>query len=326
MSLYLGVDGGGTKTAFALLDSQGKVVAQSIQASSYYLNSSFDNVRFVLAAGIDEICCDAEIVPAEIEFSFFGLPGYGEAQADTLILDSLPGEFLGREKYACGNDMVCGWAGSFGVADGINVIAGTGSMTFGRRRELSARVGGWGELFGDEGSGYWIGRQALGAFTQMSDGRVPKGLLYTYIRETLGVTVDFDVIDVVFNRWSRGRAQIASLSRVVSQASDSGDLVARVILEQAATHLSQLVQATAERLAFEPGATVPVSYSGGVFDSAFVRSCFIDFTLKSCPTVQLRKPLMSPVLGAALYAAKLSGTSVDVATIRSGLLLTESES
>ncbi len=59
----------------------------------------------------------------------------------------------------CGNDMVCGWAGSLACADGINVVAGTGSICYGEYQGRSARCGGWGELFSDEGSAYWIARQ-----------------------------------------------------------------------------------------------------------------------------------------------------------------------
>ena len=82
---------------------------------------------------------------------------------------------LGHDRYSCDNDMVCGWAGSLAGEDGINVISGTGSMTYGERQGVGHRVGGWGELFGDEGSAYWIAAQGLNAFTRMSDGRLPHG-------------------------------------------------------------------------------------------------------------------------------------------------------
>ena len=73
--------------------------------------------------------------------------------------------------------MVCGWAGSLAGEDGINVISGTGSMTYGERHGTGHRVGGWGELFGDEGSAYWIAAQGLNAFSRMSDGRLARGPL-----------------------------------------------------------------------------------------------------------------------------------------------------
>lgn len=89
------------------------------------------------------------------------MPGYGEVSAGIPVLDAAPHPKLGHERYACDNDMVCGWAGSLGGADGINVISGTGSMTYGEHRGCGTRVGGWAELFGDEGSAYWIATRVL---------------------------------------------------------------------------------------------------------------------------------------------------------------------
>ncbi len=97
-------------------------------------------------------------------------------------LDAMPEPLLGHRRYRCGNDMVCAWAGSLGGEDGINIVAGTGSIGYGERRGRSARAGGWGEVFGDEGSAYWIAVQGLNVFTRMSDGRLPKGSLYAVFR------------------------------------------------------------------------------------------------------------------------------------------------
>ncbi|MEI9903464.1 MAG: BadF/BadG/BcrA/BcrD ATPase family protein [Asticcacaulis sp.] len=73
--------------------------------------------------------------------------------------------------------MICGWAGSLAGADGINIVAGTGSIGYGERLGRGARAGGWGEVFSDEGSAYWIAVQGLAAFARMSDGRLAKGPL-----------------------------------------------------------------------------------------------------------------------------------------------------
>ena len=84
--------------------------------------------------------------------------------------------------------MVCGWAGSLGAEDGINIVAGTGSIGYGQRGSVSARAGGWGEAFSDEGSAYWIAMQGLNAYSRMSDGRLPKGPLHTLINEALNLS------------------------------------------------------------------------------------------------------------------------------------------
>ena len=95
MACYLGVDGGGSKTAFALIDADGRVLARATAPSSYYFNQGpgqgFDTVEQVLRQGVTEICATAGITTAEIDQAFFGLPGYGEASADIEALDALPG-------------------------------------------------------------------------------------------------------------------------------------------------------------------------------------------------------------------------------------------
>ena len=81
--------------------------------------------------------------------------------------------------------MVCGWAGALAGEDGINIVAGTGSIAYGEYRGRSARAGGWGELFSDEGSAYWLAREGLRLFSRMSDGRAPRGALYGTCGATL---------------------------------------------------------------------------------------------------------------------------------------------
>jgi N-acetylglucosamine kinase-like BadF-type ATPase len=315
VSVLLGVDGGGTKTAFVLIEDSGVVLACAEQPSAYYLQHGRERVADVLAAGTAAVCGDAGIGPDGIAFAFFALPGYGEISGDIAFLDEAPAAVLGHRRYRSGNDMVAGWAGSLGGADGINVIAGTGSMTYGERKGRGNRVGGWGELFGDEGSGYWIGLRALSAFTRMSDGRTPRGPLHRLMRELAGVASDLDMIDVVFTRWRKGRGEIAALAPLVVRAADEGDVVAERILADAAAELACLVEATASNLGFAVGETVPVSYSGGVFSVPRVRDGFAAALRDRSPDYDLRAPLLDPVIGAGLYAAKLAGSPLLAAAI-----------
>jgi N-acetylglucosamine kinase-like BadF-type ATPase len=317
--MYLGVDGGGTKTALCLLREDGRVAARARAPSCYYFTEGIDLVSRVLRQGIDEVCEMASITPADIRYAFFGLPTYGEVSADVSALDAAPGGILGHGRYACNNDMVCGWAGSLGGIDGINVISGTGSMTYGERAGTGIRVGGWGELFGDEGSAYWIAIKGLNAYSRMSDGRLPVGPLHETLRTHLALEADLDLVDVVLNRWRGGRSEIAALSRVVAGAAEEGDECAARILSEAADELAGLVDTTRRRLDFGPDQEVPVSYSGGVFNARPVVEGFEAALKHLHDGYELREPLYSPVVGAAIYAAKLAGEPLDIETIgRSG--------
>jgi N-acetylglucosamine kinase-like BadF-type ATPase len=304
--VFLGVDGGGTKTAFALVNSDGELLATALAPSCYYLGQSIDLVEEVLRNGIGSVCGSAGLQPGQIGYAFVALPGYGEVSSDIETLNAIPARVLSHQRYGCDNDMVAGWAGSLGAVDGVNVIGGTGSMAYGEHDGRRLRVGGWGELFDDEGSAYWIAVHGLSAFAKMCDGRLPTGPLRERMASHLELAADLDLVDVVLNRWQGDRAKIAGLARVVTAAVADGDEVCAAILREAGQALADLVKATIDQLGYAPGDVVPVSWSGGVFTSEEVRAAFQE-RLADAP-VDLRDPLLPPVLGAALYAARLAGS------------------
>jgi N-acetylglucosamine kinase-like BadF-type ATPase len=315
MSIFLGVDGGGSKTAYLLLDDRGSTLAEYTGESTYYFDSRIGIVEPALAAGVETVLERAGLVADDVDRAFFGLPGYGEARKDLDFLNALPANILGHSRYDCDNDMVCGWAGSLGAEDGINVISGTGSMTYGQRNGQGCRVGGWGELFGDEGSAYWIAVRALNLFSRMSDGRLPIGPLHSIVSERLNLRDDLDIVSLWVNRDGGRRAEIAGLSRAVSDAAQEGDLNARALLMNAADELATLVHTTRERLGYDIDDVVPVSFSGGVFASPIVRNSFATALDARSATYDLREPLFRPVVGAALYAAKRSGTPLSPSSL-----------
>ncbi|MBM0232322.1 hypothetical protein JNW91_10875 [Micromonospora sp. STR1_7] len=306
--MFLGVDGGGTKTAFCLLRADGSIVAQATTASSYYFTEGIGLVTRVLEEGIGAVCATAGSTPADIDFAFFGIPTYGEVSGDVAALDAAPRGVLGHDRYRVDNDMLCGWSGSLGAADGINVISGTGSMTYGERAGRGLRVGGWSELFGDEGSAYWIATRGLQTFSRMSDGRQPGGPLLEVLRDHLGLSADLDLIDIVLNRWQGDRGEIAALSPLVTRAADQGDKAAAAILAEAGQELAHLVETTRSRLGYPAEEQVLVSYSGGTFNAAQVLEAFQQHLHTLHDRYDLRQPIYSPVVGAALYAAKQAGS------------------
>ena len=308
---FLGVDGGGSGTRFCLLDSTGSVLAEATAPSAYYFTEGIDLVTDVLRAGVGEVCATAGTDPTQLAYAFLGLPGYGESSEDKGLLDAAPAAALGHDRYRVDNDMVCGWAGSLAGVDGINVIAGTGSMTYGRRAGHGVRVGGWGEVFGDEGSAYWVAVAGLRTFSRMSDGRDPVGPLHALLRAHLDLHDDLDLIDRVLNRWKADRSRIAGLSPVVGQAARAGDAAAHEILVAAGHSLAEIVETTRQRLGFGATEVVPVSWSGGLTDDRTVLETLLT-TLSSSPRrYEPRPPALSPAVGAAVHAAALSGTPLD---------------
>jgi N-acetylglucosamine kinase-like BadF-type ATPase len=313
-SFFLGVDGGGTKTCFVLVDRGGKVAAAHEGPTSDHLQVGIDGVREVLAAGLAKLFREAGIGSSAVAYAFFGLPAHGEDSAAQVLLDGSPEPLLGHRRYRCGNDMTCAWAGSLGGEDGINIVAGTGSIGYGERKGRSARAGGWGEIFGDEGSAYWIAAQGLNVFTRMSDGRLPKGPLHASLRRHLGLDADLDLCAKLANAPSR-RA-IAAMAELVARAARDGDVEAIRVFDDAARELTTIIEAVRQALQFEPGERVCVSYSGGVFNAGeLILAPLRHHIERYSKTYELKTPMLAPSLGAAIYAARLAAQPLSPAAI-----------
>lgn len=307
--MFLGVDGGGTKTALVLVDSDGRIRATHLVAGSYYLTIGLDALGTLLADGVSSVLAKAALRIGDLDFSFFGLPAYGEDTTLIGALSRLPERCLPAGSYVCGNDMICGWAGSLLCGDGISIVAGTGSICYGERNGAIARSGGWGELFSDEGSAYWIACRGLNLFSRMSDGRASRGPLYEIVRQSLSIAEDLDLCGHVFTRLGGDRARIAQMSKLVTQAARAGDEQAMDIVRQAAVELALMVDATRRQLGFTSAEPVAVSYSGGVFDN--VGALLLDHFTASLHAqrsgYRVSEPVLPPAIGAALYAAKRHG-------------------
>jgi len=306
VSCWLGVDGGGSKTQFLLIDDAGAVLARHAEGPAYYLEIGLNALRELLRRGVEAACAGAGIAPDDIGFAFLGLPAYGEDSRLQSSLDALPAPLLAADRYRCGNDMVCGWAGALAGADGINVVAGTGSIAYGEYGGRTARAGGFGELFSDEGSAYWLAREGLALFARMSDGRTPRGPLYERVRAHFGLRADLDVCAAVYGTSVAQRSQFARLAPLVTAAAADGDAAALALLARAGRELAELVDAVHATLAVPADTTLPVSYSGGLFAlETLVLRPFAD-ALAGRP-YELVAPRLPPDAGAALYAAKLAG-------------------
>lgn len=309
--LFLGVDGGGTKTRFALIDANRTLVAEATLGTTYHPDAGIEGVRDVLRQGTAEVLAAEYASASQIAYAFFGLPAYGEDSIITPVLDSMPRSILGHDRYKVDNDMVCGWAGSLGAQDGINIVAGTGSIGYGQRAGVGARAGGWGELFSDEGSAYWIAMQGLNAYSRMSDGRLPRGPLYALMNESLSLKQDLDLCAHVYGPNARSRGELAQLSPLVAQAARAGDESAKEIFRRAGEELANIAHALRKTLRYDRNEVAKLSYSGGAFKAGELLLDPFRDALGSA--FELHQPLYEPHLGAALFAVRLYECVIPVA-------------
>ena len=323
--MYLGVDGGGTKTAFVLADASGRVLAAHEEGSLYHPEVGLEGVVSTLRRGAAQVARSAGIAPDAFAGAWVGLPAFGEDSRVQARLEALPAEAFPGIAVGRGNDLECSHAGALGGADGISLVAGTGSMTWGTWQGRSVRCGGWGEVFGDEGSAYWIAREGLALFSRMSDGRVERGILHDVIRLRAGLSADLDLSGLVVS--DAARSGVAAYATAVHEAAMAGDVDAREILSNAARELAHLVRATRRILGVPAGATIVASTSGSVLGEDGLVLSELRRLLAGNGNgesgVELRAPLMAPVLGAVALAARTAGRELApeaVATLaRSGL-------
>jgi len=306
--MFLGVDGGGTKTSYAVMDADGLVRARHVGPSVSHLAQGFARATDLLLDGIGATLRVGVLAPDDLTYAFLGLPSYGEDSATTAQMDLMPSRLLDAARYRCGNDMLCSWAGSLACADGISVIAGTGSMAYGEYFGRTARAGGWGELIGDEGSAYWIAREGMNLFSRMSDGRTPRGPLYDLVRTRFNLAVDLDLCAHVYGEGAGARSAFAGFAPVVHDAAQAGDTAAAEIFHRGAYELVQCVRAVRRSLQVPDDVVLPVSNTGGVFQNGgLMLDAFRAALSTARPPFVYREPQYQPDIGAALYAAYLVG-------------------
>jgi N-acetylglucosamine kinase-like BadF-type ATPase len=256
----IGIDAGGTKTVCLVADERGAVVAESRGPGANLHAAGEAGVERALRDVIATALGSRTISPAAICLGMAGIDREDEARVIRGIMQRLGY----RSRVVVVNDALIALVAGAKDAPGIVIIAGTGSIVYGRdQRGAAARAGGWGHMIGDEGSGYWIGREALAAVMRAEDGRGPATEL------TAAMLAHFDVGDVsrlpriVYDRQSP-RVAVAALGPIVQRATDAGDAVAMRILERAAEELVLAARSVATRLEMR-GDPFAFYLAGGVF-------------------------------------------------------------
>jgi N-acetylglucosamine kinase len=258
----LGIDAGGTKTVCILADEQGQVIAEA-RASGANLQAVGElEVEKVLHQVMEDTLGDLGILPQAICLGIAGV----DRDDDSAVVRSIMRRIAYKARTLVVNDALVALVAGAGSEPGLVLIAGTGSIAYGRnRRARAARAGGWGYVLGDEGSGYWIGRRALAAVVRQSDRRGRPTLLTPRLLQHFGIDKPQDLVQVVYFRNLKPPA-IAALATHVSQAAQDGDEVAKAILAEGAGELLGAAQSVIARLELDAEPFVCV-FAGGIFQA-----------------------------------------------------------
>ena len=309
MEVILAIDGGATHTRCAAIDRSGRMLAQAEGGPSNHLQDGEKNVRATLAELVQQTIEQANLRRQDVECVSAGLAGvdydgYGAGAMQAIFND------LGFERCLIHGDMEIAHAAALGGGPGIVVLAGTGSSILGVDASgRRAKVGGWGPLYGNEGSARKISERALTAAARAYDGRGPSTALLESLTETLDLSDFRNSISFLYGPDARN---IASLCEVVSRCAFSGDEVACSIFEDAASELAQGVIAAACRLGLH-NSPVVVSYQGGVAEHCpLLIKSMRQRLVEALPDACVRPPLWKPVIGAYLLACNVIGWKATV--------------
>jgi len=256
----IGIDAGGTKTVCLVADEHGAIVAESRGSGANLHAAGEVGVERALRDVITAALGGRHIEPSAICLGMAGIDRDDEARVIRGIVQRLG--LLSRIVVV--NDALIALVAGAKDGPGIVIIAGTGSIVYGRDpRGFAARAGGWGHMIGDEGSGYWIGRESLAAVMRAQDGRGPATELTAAMLEHFEVADISRLPRIVYDRKSP-RVAVAALGPIVQRAADQGDAVAMRILERAAEELVLAARSVATQLDMR-GDAFPFLLAGGIF-------------------------------------------------------------
>ena len=299
----IGIDAGGTKTVCLLANDHGEIVAESRGGGANLQASGELEVEKVLHGVMRDAIGDRSIRPQMICMGIAGADRPEDAETVRQVMSriglNIPAVIV--------NDALIALTAGAGDSPGVVVVAGTGSIAYGRdAQNRAARAGGWGYLFGDEGGGFWIGRAVLVAVVRQYDGRGPATQLTPLVLEHLRLNNPSQLVHEIYGDQVQRRG-IAALAHLIEPAVAMGDPIATRILEHASAELSAAAASVIQRLDLSRHA-FPTVLSGGMFRGIPRLVTALTVRIREhAPASDVRMLQVEPAMGAvhlALAAAK----------------------
>lgn len=253
---YLGIDGGGTKTVFKLVNENGDIIREVRKGASNPNDIGMENTLSVLRDGITEVCAG---IPYSRITMFAGIAGGGMSGNNAKILRCFFHEF---SFFAFENSSdIENLSALSDDEKRILVIMGTGFIVYAINSTEKKRIAGWGQLFDDGGSGYTIGRDAITAVLSASDGSGQQTILTTLMEEKIGETAEAHLTKF----YQGGKRYIAEFASIVFRAAEADDAVALSILEKNMRFAADKINTALAFLNDNHGdANIPVLFAGGI--------------------------------------------------------------
>ncbi|MGN7297843.1 N-acetylglucosamine kinase [Ferdinandcohnia sp. SAFN-114] len=314
----LGIDGGGTKTKGVIATEAGTIIAEATVGASNPNNVKKEDLKKELGKLIDILKTESRDTFKEVKRAYAGMSGVDHPSARKemkLLLESLLPESI---LVTVNNDAITAlYSGTLGKP-GVVQIAGTGSITFGLNNEgILDRVGGWGYLLGEGGSGFAVGSEGLQEAFRAHDGLGSRTELTSLICGHFQVETLPEIIHSIYNAVNP-KELIASLSRHVFTAADHGDKVAQAIIQKNAIHIGEAVSCLINKQfnENERAHEIPVVLAGGLFNRLdLFKGPMEEIFEKYSINTKLIRPEIEPVGGAVIAGLLEENIKVDAGFI-----------
>ena len=304
-AIVIGIDGGGSRTRALVADENGNEIVTVEGGGSAVRPGEAERSAEVIAALVRDALVASDMSHVTPKVICVGVAGVGREAEQQALWQALASREL-AEEVVVHADATVALDDAFGDGAGVLVIAGTGSVAFGRGPTGQfARCGGWGPVFGDEGGGAWIGRRALSIVTAAADGREPETSLTGAILTAAELN---DVTDLVAWAAASTPASLATLAPVVMSVADAGDMRANALLTLAVEELVIHARTLARQLFVDERAAFPLALAGGLLTRGTPIRKRLEHRLKSAvPGAQLRSEEVVPARGAVKGALRFLG-------------------
>jgi N-acetylglucosamine kinase len=301
MRYYIGVDGGASKTAAIVIDENGEPHGRGLAGASNHLRVGIEEATRNIERAVNKALVEAGVAIRDIEYAYCGIAGSDHPVHRQRVIDSLR-IFFPRGNFIVDTDARIALTGAVGFGAGIVIIAGTGSVAFGRNATgEESRAGGWGPTLGDEGSGFWIAREGLSAIVRAHDNRGFETAMSDLLCNEYDMCSPDDLPRFVYATTTHAD-DIARYGKLVFEAAQNGDDVARDILAARGAELAECVLAVARKLHMTD-TEFAVAYVGGAFHAGDLLLNPMRLRLnRDARGASLMPPREEPVMGAARMA------------------------